>query len=79
MVMHVCVPTLSITTRDRREEHYVGTSTIEMKVQGISKRGRHKRRWLTKVRYDIKEKELSPEDVYDRVTWRRMSSYIDPT
>ena len=44
-----------------------------MKVQG-----RPKRRWLDKVKDDIKEKGLSA-DVYDRATWRRMSSYIDPT
>ena len=28
---------------------------------------------------DIKEKGLSADDVYDRATRRRMSSYIDPT
>ena len=27
----------------------------------------------------IKEKGLSADDVYDRATRRRMSSYIDPT
>ena len=48
-----------------------------MKVQGRRKIGRHKRRWLDKVKDDIKEKGMSA--VYDRATWRRMSSYIDPT
>ena len=48
-----------------------------MKVQGRRKRGRPKRRWLDKVKDDIKG--LSADDVYDRATWRRMSSYIDPT
>ena len=43
------------------------------------KRGRPKRRWLDKAKDDIKEKGLSGEEVYDRATWRRMSSYIDPT
>ena len=63
----------------RREEHYVGRRTMEMKVQGRRKRGRPKRRWLDKVKYDIKEKGLSVDHVYDRATWRCMSSYIDPT
>ena len=63
----------------RREEHYVGRRAMVMKVQGRRKRGRPKRRWLDKVKDDIKEKGLSAEDVYDRATWRRMSSYIDPT
>ena len=44
-----------------------------MKVQGRRKRGRSKRRWLDKVKDDIKEKGLSADDVYDRATWRHMS------
>ena len=63
----------------RREEHYVGRRAMEMKVQGRRKRGRPERRWLDKVKDDIKEKGLSADEVYDRATWRRMSSYIDPT
>ena len=50
-----------------------------MKVQGRRKRGRPKRKWMDKVKDDIKEKGLSADDVHDCATWRRMSSYIDPT
>ena len=63
----------------RREEYYVIRSSMEMKVQGRRKRGRPKRRWLDKVKNHIKEKGLSADEVYDRATWRCMSSYIDPT
>ena len=63
----------------RREEHYVGRRAMVMKVQGRRERGRPKRRWLDTVKDDIKEKGLSADDVYDRASWRRMSSYIDPT
>ena len=63
----------------RREEHYVGSRAMEMKVQGRRKRGRPKRRWLDRVRDDIKEKGLSGEELYDHATWRHMSSYTDPT
>ena len=52
---------------------------MEIKVQGRRKRGKPKRRWLDKVKDDIKEKELSDDEVYDRAAWRRMSSYIGPT
>ena len=45
-----------------------------MKVQGRRKRGR----WSDKEKDDIKVKGLSADEVYDRATWRRMSSYIDP-
>ena len=59
-----------------RDEHYVGRRAMEMKVR---REGRPKIRWLDKVKDDIKEKGLSPDDVCDRATWRRVSSYIDPT
>ena len=51
----------------RREEHYVGRRAMVMKVQGRRKIGRPKRRWLDKVKDDIKEKGLSADVVYDRV------------
>ena len=63
----------------RREEHRVGRRAMEMKVQGRRKRGIPKRRWLDKVKDDIKEKGLFADDVYDRATWRRTSSDIDPS
>ena len=62
-----------------REEQYVGKIEMELKVQGRRKRGRPKRRWLDKVKDDIKETGLSADDVYDRATWRHMSSYVNPT
>ena len=62
----------------KREEHYVGRMAMEIKVQGRRKGGRPKRRWFDKVKDDIKEKGLSADEVYDRASWRRMSSYIDP-
>ena len=58
----------------RREEHYVRRRAMEMKVQGKGsrKRGISKRKWLDKVKDDIKDKGLSADDVYDSATWRRM-------
>ena len=45
-----------------------------MKVQGRRKRERPKRRWLDKVKDDIKEKGLSADEVYIRpcYTWTRI-------
>ena len=45
-------------------------------ITGEKEERRPKRRWLDKVMDDIKEKGLSADDMYDRATWRRMSSYI---
>ena len=58
----------------RREEHYLGNEST-----GGRKRGRPKRRCLDKVKDDIKEKGLSADDMYDRATLRRMSSFIAPS
>ena len=62
----------------RRQEHYVGRRGWKRMYKGRRKRGRPKRRWLDRVREDIKETGLSGNEVYDRDTWRCMSSYIDP-
>ena len=62
---------------DAKRGTLVGRRAMVMKVQ--RKKGRPKRRWLDKDKDDIKEKGMSADDVYDRATWRRMSSYIDPT
>ena len=56
-----------------------GNGNETLKVQVRRKRGRPKGRWLDNVKDDIKEKGLSADDVYDGATWRRKSSYIDPT
>ena len=54
------------------EEHYVGRRAMVMKVQGRRKRGRPKRRWLDKVKDDIKENlGLSADKVYGCATWRQ--------
>ena len=58
----------------RRKE---GDGNESRPLQG--RKGRPKRRWLDTVKDDIKEKALSADEVYDRATWRCMSSYIDRT
>ena len=62
-----------------REEHYIGRRAMVMKVQGTRRRGYLREYDLDKVKDAIKDKRLSADDVYDRATWRRMSSYVDPT
>ena len=56
----------------RRKE---GDANEKYALKGRRNRGRPKRRWLDKVKDDIKEKRLPADDVYDSATWRRLSSY----
>ena len=42
-----------------------------MEVPGRRKRGPPKRKWLNRVRGDIRERKQSGEEVYNRATWRR--------
>ena len=63
---------------ERSRAYCIVRRAMEMKVQGRRKTGIPKIRWLDKVKDDIKEKGLSVDEVYDRATWRRISTYIDP-
>ena len=55
----------------RREELYVGRRFGNGSSREEKER-RPKRRWLDRVRGDIREKGLSVEEVYDRATWRHI-------
>ena len=51
----------------KRGTLYVGSKAMKMKVRRTrNNRGRHKRRWLDRVRGDIKEKRVLWEELYDR-------------
>ena len=64
---------------DAKWEHNVERREMKMEVQRRRKRGRPKRRWLDRMRGDIKEKGLSGKEVYDQTTWRCISSNIATT
>ena len=56
-------------------EHSVGRRVMKWRnTEGGRQRGRSKRRWLDRMRGDIKEKGLSGEEVYDRAMY--IEAYI---
>ena len=54
----------------RNEEHYVGRRAVLKEVQGKRKIRRRKKIWLDEMIY---------KELYDRATWRRISSNINST
>ena len=62
----------------RRDDEYVGKRVMGIEVQESRMRERPKKRWVDCVKEDLREKGLLGEAVYDRTTWTRQSSHIDP-
>ncbi|XP_066969217.1 uncharacterized protein [Macrobrachium rosenbergii] len=64
----------------RRDETSVGRRVMQTDVPGGRARGRQKkRRWMDVVRDDLRDKQLSEDDVFDRARWRRNAvRNIDP-
>ncbi|XP_066943542.1 uncharacterized protein [Macrobrachium rosenbergii] len=64
----------------RMDETYVGKRVMQMEVPGGRTRGRtKKRRWMDVVGEDLRDKQLSEDDVSDRTRWRRRAvRNIDP-
>ena len=52
---------------------------MAMEVPGKRRRGRPKRWWLDNIRNDLSERELSEEEVQDRIKLRRLITNINPT
>ena len=63
----------------RREEEYVDKRVKVMEGPGKKRRGRPKRRWSDSIRNDLSERELSGEEVQDRVKMRHLTRNTDPT
>ena len=68
-----------VWTCDEKKGALRGKERYRWKYKGDRRKKKPKRKWLDKVRDDIKKKGLSADEVYDHAIWRLMSSYIDPT
>ena len=56
----------------RRDQRYVGTKMMEMKLLGKRKRGRPKRRFLDIVKEGMGEVGAKETDVENRTVWRKI-------
>ncbi|PZC85361.1 hypothetical protein B5X24_HaOG201857 [Helicoverpa armigera] len=63
----------------RRPPDYVGNLALQLSVPGRRSRGRPKTKWLDVVSKDMKECQVSENDVVDRAKWRRQIRKADPT
>ena len=63
----------------RREDECVGMGVMVMEVPGKRRTGRTRQSWLDNITKDLLERELTGEEVQDRVQWRRLIRNIDPT
>ncbi len=60
----------------RRKESYVRRSVMEIEVQGRRARGKLNLIWIDCVREDLRQKQLSKENIYD-YAWRRAGKNND--
>lgn len=50
----------------RRDKECVGKRELEMEVQRTRSRGRPRQRWMDGAREDLRERELTGEELWDR-------------
>lgn len=63
----------------KRDEIFVGRRVMGMKTEDRRGIGKPRRRWMNCAREDLREKQLSDEDVYDLAGRRRPVRNIDFT
>ncbi|XP_068209152.1 uncharacterized protein [Palaemon carinicauda] len=60
------------------DEQYIGRRVMEMEVQVPSRR-KLKRRWMDCFKDNLRSKDLTGDEVWDRGRWRTLARNIDPT
>lgn len=62
----------------RSDENSVAKTAMMIDPEGCRPRGRPKKRWMDRIKEDIKTINASPEDVLDRTKWRNLCRRVDP-
>lgn len=63
----------------RRPPDYVGNLALQLSIPGHRSRGRPKTRWRDVVLKDMRECQVSENDVEDRAKWKKNIRKADPT
>jgi hypothetical protein len=62
----------------RNDEAHIGREVMDMRVEGIRKKGRPRTRWKDVINGDMKEKNLDEDMTTNRNQWRRLIRNGDP-
>ncbi|XP_063340855.1 uncharacterized protein LOC134635401 [Pelmatolapia mariae] len=62
----------------RSDENSVAKTAMMIDPEGCRPQGRPKKRWMDKIKEDIKTINASPEDALDRTKWRNLCRRADP-
>ncbi|XP_039891991.1 uncharacterized protein LOC120736091 [Simochromis diagramma] len=62
----------------RSYENSVAKTAMMIDPEGCQPRGRPQKRWMAKIKEDIKTVNASPEDALDRTKWRNLCGRADP-
>lgn len=62
----------------RSDENSVAKTAMIIDPEGCRPRGRPMKRWMDKIKEDIKTINASPEDALDRTKWRNLCQRADP-
>ncbi|XP_073698816.1 uncharacterized protein [Garra rufa] len=62
----------------RSGEDSVARTALRLSPQGKRPRGRPKKRWIDRIKEDVKIVGAAPEDALDRAKWRRLCKKADP-
>ncbi len=62
----------------RSEEESIAKRALCLNMEGKRPRGRPKKRWMDRMKEDMKHDNVAPDDALDRKEWRAICRKADP-